>query len=121
MSLDDRAKLFASRPPQLRVELFLYPEETSARSHLILPGYSSPCYAFKETVENRRARTPASDGAPILVGGPMLLGETREVDFIFPLAGIDAVPLVEKVTKFYLWEGGYIGEADILEFYNLQT
>ena len=117
MSLDDRANLFASRPPQLRIELFLYPEEASARSLPILPGYSCPCYAVKEPLESRRARTPASDGAPILVDGLMQLGETREVDFIFPLAGKDAVPLVEKSTKFYLWEGGYIGEADVLKVY----
>jgi len=48
----------------------------------------------------------------------MQLGETREVDFIFPLAGKDAVPLIEKVTKFYLWEGRYIGEVDVLEVYD---
>jgi len=117
MSLEDRANLFASRAPQLRVELSLYPEETSARSYPIPPGWSCPCFAVKDPFENRRAQSPANDGAPILVDGPMQLGETREVDFIFPLAGKDAVPLVEKVTKFYLWEGGYIGEADVLEVY----
>jgi hypothetical protein len=118
MSLEDRAKLFASRAPQLRVELSLYPEEISTRSNAILPGWSCPCFAVKEAFENRRAQIPASDGAPILVDGPMQLGETREVDFIFPLAGKDAGPLIEKVTKFYLWEGGYIGEVDVLEVYD---
>ncbi len=40
------------------------------------------------------------------------------MDFVFPLSGKDAVPLVEKSSKFYLWEGGYVGEADVLKVYD---
>lgn len=117
MSLEERAAFFASKPPQLRVSLWLYPEDSSPRSTPILPGWMCPCFAVKDPFENRRAKAPASDGAPILIDGAMQLGETREVDFIFPLAGENAVPLVERTTKFYLWEGGYIGEAHILKLY----
>lgn len=77
-----------------------------------------PCFAVKDPFENRRAKAPASDGAPILLDGPMDLGETREVDFVFPLSGKNAVPLVEKSSSFYLWEGGYVGEADVLKVYD---
>ena len=118
MSSEERAAKLASVPPHLRVSLWLYPIETSPRSTSILPGYMCPCFAVKDPFKNRTAKAPASDGAPILLDGPMELGETREVDFIFPFSGKSAVPLVEKVTKFYLWESGYLGEAKILKVYD---
>lgn len=117
MSLEDRAAFLASQPPHLRVSLWLYPIDASSRSTPILPGWMCPCFAVKDPFENRRAKAPASDGAPILLNDLMELGETREVDFVFPLSGKDAVPLVEKSPKFYLWEGGYVGEADVLRVY----
>ena len=121
MPLEDRANFFASKSPQLRVSLTLYPTEESVRSTPIIPGWMCSCFAVKDPFENRRAKASASDGAPILVDGQMELGTTQVVDFIFPLAGKDAVPLVEKSTRFYLWEGGYVGEADVLEIYKQLT
>lgn len=112
MSLEDRFKLFVSKSPQLRVMLTLYPAEKSARLQAIVPGWMCPCVVNKTEVPE------ASDGAPILKDGPMQLGETREVDFLFPLSGKDAIPVVAGTSKFYLWEGGYIGEAQVLKIYD---
>jgi hypothetical protein len=112
MSLEDGFKLFVSKAPQLRVMLTLYPAEKSSRSQAIVPGWMCPCVVNKTEVPE------ASDGAPILKDGPMQLGEMREVDFLFPLAGKDVIPLAAGSPKFYLWEGGYIGEAQVLEIYD---
>ena len=112
MSLDDRYKLFVSKVPQLRVMLTLYPAEKSSRALGIVPGWMYPC------VVNKSEAPEASDGAPILNDAPMQLGETREVDCLFPLAGKNAIPLVAGAAKIYLWEGGYIGEARILKIYD---
>ena len=112
MSLEYRAKLFASKPAHLRVSLTLYPIDQSPRTKGIVPGWMCPC-AIEKT-----ANPEASDGAPILTDGPMQLGETREVDFLFPLSGKDAIPLTANASLFYLWEGGYIGEASVLQVYD---
>lgn len=112
MSLEERFRTFVANPPHLRALLTLYPTEKSSRTIGIVPGWMCPCVVNKTEIPD------ASDGAPILKNGPMQLGDTLEVDFLFPLSGKEAIPLVAKAPKFYLWEGDYIGEAIVLEIYD---
>ncbi len=112
MSLDERAKFFALQQPHLRAKVTLYPQADSPKSQPLLPGALIPCVAEKTTTPK------AIDGAPILSDGPLQLGETREVDFFFGLSNEYAVSFLTQHDKFFLWEGGYFGEAEIVKIYD---
>ncbi|HEX5245389.1 MAG TPA: hypothetical protein VFW23_19160 [Tepidisphaeraceae bacterium] len=45
---------------------------------------------------------------------PMKLGETRRVGFAFLIAD-KAVPILKSAGTFYLWSGGFFGEATLVE------
>ena len=54
------------------------------------------------------------DAWPFLDNGDLLPGETRRLGFYF-LSHEEAVPLMCKAGHFYLWEGGFIGEAKVVD------
>lgn len=54
------------------------------------------------------------DAWPILDSNALLPGETRRLGFYF-LSRDEAVPLMRNAGRFYLWEGGVIGEAVVVD------
>lgn len=54
------------------------------------------------------------DGWPLLGDSTLAPGETRQLGFVF-LSGDEAVAQFRNSGVFYLWEGGFIGEAKIVE------
>jgi len=50
----------------------------------------------------------------LLNGASIAPGETRRLGFIF-LSGEEAAAIMRKAGKFYLWEGGIIGEAIVVK------
>jgi len=52
------------------------------------------------------------DGWPLL-DEPLGPGERRRLGFVF-LSGERAADIFRKAGRFYLWEGGFIGEAIVV-------
>jgi hypothetical protein len=40
-------------------------------------------------------------------------GDRRRLGFVF-LSGEEAAEIMRRAGRFYLWEGGFIGEADVV-------
>jgi len=92
--------------PDLVVELFLYPTTDGGRKSAINMVWGCPCSAQK-TLED------GWDGYPLL-DRELAPGEHRRVGFVF-LSGQTAVAALKPHSRFYLWEGRFIGEAEIVE------
>jgi len=50
------------------------------------------------------------DGWPVLGDTAIQPGESRRLGFVF-LSGEETAKLLRDAGKFFLWEGGFIGEA----------
>lgn len=72
------------------------------------PGWGCPC-----VLSNSEPLT-GYDAWPILGGDNLLPGEKRRLGFYF-LSRDEAVPLMRNAGHFYLWEGGFIGEATVVD------
>jgi len=53
------------------------------------------------------------DGWPLLSDEPLLPEEKRRVGFVF--LSPEGAETMKRAGHFYLWEGGFIGEADVVE------
>jgi hypothetical protein len=94
----------ALKSPDLTANLYLYPTEEGGRKGAIALGYGCPCTKDKSLREGW-------DGYPLLQN-EMMPGERRRVGFVF-LSGAHAVLGLKSCERFYLWEGRFIGEAEI--------
>jgi hypothetical protein len=103
-----RGEHLKSMPAQLVVDLWLYPTDSGGRKQAIPPGWGSPCTVQAE----QGASQVFYDGWPLLGDRPMSPGERRRVGYVF-LSGREAVDHLRAAPKFYVWEGGLIGEATI--------
>ncbi len=95
----------ALRSPDLTVDLYLYPTEAGGRKGPIGLGWGCPCSkdsSFKE----------GWDGYPLLQS-EMMPGERRRLGFVL-LSGADALLALGSCERLYLWEGRFIGEAEIV-------
>jgi hypothetical protein len=52
------------------------------------------------------------DAWPLLGDEPLMPGEQRRVGFWF--LSPEGAETMKQVGHFYLWEGGFIGEADVV-------
>src|SRR6185437_3541183 len=100
-----RADAIRSISPQLVANVRLYPTSEGGKRLPVQPGWGCPC---------RVSKTAAGwDGFPQL-DGPMSPGEIRRLGFVF-LSGDEAASQLRQAGHFYLWEGGFIGEATVIE------
>jgi hypothetical protein len=106
----NRAESLRGRKPELTVDLFLYPTDCGGRSQPIGPGWGCPCTIQQE----EGSGWIGYDGWPLLGERMMSPGETRRVGMVF-LSGQDAVSVLSRPGKFFLWEGRLIGEATIVQ------
>ncbi|NNE57757.1 MAG: hypothetical protein HKN36_06580 [Hellea sp.] len=72
------------------------------------PGYGCPCFSRPDTTLS------GFSGFPQLGDRWMSPGDIRELGYVFLVPEV-AVPEFKKAGKFYLWDGGIVGEAEILE------
>jgi hypothetical protein len=107
VSLESRAYELKKLAPELVVRLTLYPTEAGGRQTPFRSGLSCVCCADKSTASGW-------DGCPQLNDEPMYPGQTRTVGFAF-LSEREAAATLSKNEKFYLWDGGFIGEAQIVD------
>ena len=54
-------------------------------------------------------------GWPLLGDTPIEPGERRRLGFVF-LSGEEAAVIMRQAGTFYLWEGGFVGEAKVVQF-----
>lgn len=105
MSLSERAQHLRTLQPQLVADVTLYP--AGIRKSAVAPGWGCPCCASKD------GPIVGYDGFPLLGDTPMELGTQRRLGFVF-VSGEEAANIMRRAGKFYLWEGGFIGEAIIV-------
>jgi hypothetical protein len=54
------------------------------------------------------------DGWPLLGDATLAPGESRRLGFVF-LSGEESASIFRQAGKFFLWEGGFIGEAVVVK------
>lgn len=54
------------------------------------------------------------DAILLLRDEPLHPGETRRIGFVF-LSGVKAAERLRAAGRFYLWEGGFFGEAVVAD------
>ena len=96
---------FAEGRPDLLVDLYLYPPRNPGLGQPIQLGWGCPC-------SRDRSLTEFWDGYPLLES-EMMPGQRRRIGFVF-MSGTDAVEALATVDLFYLWDGRFIGEAQII-------
>ncbi|GGI25395.1 hypothetical protein [Bradyrhizobium guangdongense] len=92
--------------PDLTAEVYLYPADAAGRKSPVGLGWGCPC-----SITNK-APVDGWDGYPLLQS-EMTPGERRTLGFVF-LSGAEATSALTAKGKFYLWEAGVIGEANII-------
>ena len=103
-----RAEQLRNMTPQLIADVTLYQTAEGGRRSPAFPGWGCPCCLAKET-----PIVAAYDGWPLLGEMAIQPGESRRLGFVF-LSGEETAKLFRGVGRFFLWEGGFIGEAVVL-------
>jgi hypothetical protein len=103
-----RADFLRTQAPHLFAEVRMFDTADGGRKGPAYPGWGCPCMLSKADP------LIGYDALPFLDDGNLLPGETRRLGFYF-LSHEEAVPLMRKAGQFYLWEGGFIGEATVVD------
>jgi len=101
----DRAERLRGMVPALTANVRLYPSEAGGKTKPAYPGWGCPCMITQDLP------LTGYDGWMVL-DNPLLPGEARaNVPFVFlsPEGGRAML----KAGHFFLWEGGFIGEAEV--------
>ena len=101
-----RPEQLRAMSPQLTADVTLYPTAQGGRKYVAHLGWGCPCLVSK------LEPLIGWDAWPLLEE-PFAPGECRRLGFVF-LSGEEAADIFRKAGKFYLWEGGFIGEADVV-------
>lgn len=104
----ERAAFLFTETPHLVAEVRMFSTAMGGRKGPAYPGWGCPCLLSKAEP------LTGYDAWPLLDAAPLLPGERRRLGFYF-LSHEEAVPLMRSVGRFYLWEGGFIGEAMVIE------
>ena len=94
--------------PDLIAKVTLLPAGENRRALPLPLGYGCPCFS------DRGRREHGWDARLLLEDEPMALGETRTLGFV-SLSGQEAVQALSRNPTFFLWDGGIIGEARVVE------
>ncbi|WP_426263773.1 hypothetical protein [Sphingomonas sp. PWP1-2] len=103
-----RAEYLKTATPQIIAEVRMYDTANGGRTGPAFPGWGCPCMV------SRMEPLVGYDALPLLGDQPLLPGETRRLGFVF-LSPENAVPVMRAEKHFYLWEGGFIGEAVVID------
>jgi hypothetical protein len=103
-----RAAFLRTQKPHLVAEVRMFDTADGGRKGPAYPGWGYPC--MLSTAEP----LIGYDALLFLDDGDLLPGETRRLGFYF-LSHEEVVPLMRKAGHFYLWEGGFIGEATVID------
>lgn len=103
-----RAEQLLGLLPQIVADVTMYPTAEGGRRASAPAGWGCPC-----CVSNAQPVVGYA-GWPLLGTGTLEPGDRRRLGFVF-LTGDEAAQVMRDAGKFYLWEGGYIGEAVIVQ------
>lgn len=106
--MTSRAEQLRSMTPQLVADVTLYRTQDGGRRSTAFPGWGCPCCLSKAT-----PIVAAYDAWPLLGDTAIQPGESRRLGFVF-LSGEETAKLFRDAGKFFLWEGGFIGEANVV-------
>jgi hypothetical protein len=101
-----RAEALRSKSPQLVADVVLYPTAEGGKKLTVQPGWGCPCSCSK-------SKDAVFYDAWPLLDEPLSPGERRRLGFVF-LGGEEAAGVLRRAGKFYLWEGRFIGEANVV-------
>lgn len=101
-----RGEVIADRAPHVVADVTLYAEVDGGPPSPRRAGWACPCMI--STAEPLEGVT----GLPQLGEVAFAAGETRRLGFVFP--GDGAAERIREAGAFYLWEGGFIGEARVV-------
>jgi len=90
----------------LIADVTLYQTADGGRKGPARPGWGCPTMISKEQP------LQGWDACPQLGARWLELGETRRVGFVF--LSTEGAEAIKNAGKFYLWEGGFIGEAMVV-------
>ena len=96
-----------TRAPDLVADVVLYDPAIGGRKTAVVSGYGCPCFTTKDT------NSGGWDARLQLNDDPFEPGSHRRVGFVF-LSGQVAANALRKAGRFYLWEGSFIGEANVV-------
>jgi len=99
-----KANFLKNANPHIWAEYTLYPTSKGGKTKYISCGWSCPCFVKKDSM------CGGFDAYPLLGNTIMSPSETRYLGLWF-MNREEAEPTFKKAGKFYLWEGGFIGEA----------
>lgn len=103
-----RSEFVLSATPHLIAEVRMFDTEHGGRKGPAYAGWGCPC------IVSQTQPLVGYDALPLIGTDPLLPGDTRRLGFYF-LSHKEAVPLMRQAGRFYLWEGGFIGEAVVLD------
>lgn len=109
-----RSKFLKNAGPHLWVEYTLYPTSDGGKTKDISCGWSCPCFVEKDPMSG------GFDAYPLLGSSSMSPSQTQYLGLWF-MNREDAEPEFRKAGKFYLWEGGFIGQAVVRPSYGGMT
>jgi hypothetical protein len=96
----------ASMSPQLVADVTMYSTEAGGRKSPAFSGWGCPCCVFKGQP------VVGYDGWPLLGESTLNPGDKRRLGFVFLFP--EAAEIMKNAGYFYLWEGGFIGEAKVV-------
>jgi hypothetical protein len=95
------------RAPDLVADVRLYSSEEGGRKEPARHGYFPPCFPTRDAnAEGWDARMQLGDQ----VFEP---GTSRRVGFVF--LSKESAEAARRAGHFYLWDGGFVGEATVLK------
>lgn len=95
-----------TRTPDLVADVRLYSPRDGGKTCAALRGYGCPCFVSK----NREQ--PGWDAKLLIGDEPFEPGTARRVGFVF--LSPEGAEAMRSAGHFYLWEMGFIGEADVV-------
>jgi hypothetical protein len=104
----ERAERLKTLTPQLIADVVLYPTSEGGRKSPAFPGWGCPCTVSKSQP------VVGYGGWPLLGDRSLEPGERRRLGFVF-LKGEETAEIMRHAGTFYLWEGGFIGEAVVVQ------
>ena len=102
-----REDFLRTAQPELVADVTLYPTASGGRRSTAFLGWGCPCCV------SNKPPIVGYDGWPLLDETPLNPGDRRRLGFVF-LSSKEAADVMRAAGKFYLWEGGFIGEAVVV-------
>jgi hypothetical protein len=102
-----RAEQLKAMSPQLIADVTLYTTDRGGRTSVAFPGWGCPCCLSKDTP------IVGYDAWPLLGDTAIAPGDTRRLGFVF-ISGEQSAAIFRAAGTFFLWEGGFIGEAVVV-------